>query len=109
MWGRFRCAFVAICLTAPLLVVSACELDTTERPRGEQENAAKGGSKGWKPSTALESEKPSKPDAASTQSVGQAPDAAAAPDARAASVPDDEVDAGDADAMKPVKPTSPAP
>jgi hypothetical protein len=112
MLGRYRRAFVAFCLTAPLLVVSAsCKLDTAERPRGELENAAKGGSKGWKPSTALDSEKPNKTDASSSQSVGKAADAAAAPDARAASdaraneasEPGDDLDAGDT--MKPAKPT----
>lgn len=109
MSGRFRRAFLAICLTAPLLVVSAgCDLDSAERPRGEQENAAKGGSKGWKPSSALDSEKPNKVDASTTHTeVAEAPDAAAAPDARVASEPDGELDAGDA--MKPVNMTRPMP
>lgn len=113
MLGRHRRAFVAICLTAPLLVVLAsCELDTADRGLGEQQNAAKGGSKGWKPNTSIDTGKPAKADASASQTMVKPPDAAAQSDARS-SEPDDELDAGDtmstSNTMKPVKPTSPVP
>jgi hypothetical protein len=94
--SAFRRAFVALCTATTLLVVSAgCSLDTADPGRGEQSGAVRGGSKGWKPSTAPDAgSSANKTDAAPAQASSQVrPSDASVGDARARN--DDELDAGD--------------
>ena len=108
MFGSCRLAFVVLC--SLLVVPAGCELDTTDRRRSQEENAQKGGSKGWKPDTVPDSGKQRTTDASDSSAASSMPqhrDAAAAPDARAERTSGDDLDAGDA--TKPVSMTRPMP
>lgn len=81
------------CAALLFVVLAGCDLDTREAATVEQSDAVKGGSRGWKPSSAAADEKAtSKPDAAVSQTAASAAKDAAAKDAEVTR--EDDVDAG---------------